>query len=59
MSRGNEPTHYPNSRDPQTGQHTGTTHRPEAPKLTPVNTVKNADGQGSTQQQEADDDDES
>jgi hypothetical protein len=47
MSRGTEPTHYPQSNDPQTGQFKGTTDKPELTRQTTAHPAKNPDGQGS------------
>jgi hypothetical protein len=47
MSRGTEPTHYPQGKDTETGQITPQTDRQEAPKAIPTTRSKNEDGQGS------------
>jgi len=53
MSRGNEPTHYPQDKN-----HQAEIHRPEPTTLIPVETVRNPDGQGSSQALQPEDDDE-
>lgn len=52
MSRGSEPTHYPQKQDSENGQFQPTIDKPEPTTHTPVNRERNEDGQGSRQVQQ-------